>query len=109
MSLKKGILVNKTQLIDAMSARSGLTKTDATKALDAMMGAVTEAIARQETVSLIGFLVISVKKRLARIGRNPQTNKEIHIPEAMIPVLKAGKTLKDAAMGRVEEAAEAVA
>ena len=95
--------MNKTQVVDAMSARSGLTKADAQKALDALMDVFKEAIAKQETISLVGYLVISVKKRLARIGRNPQTKAVVHIPEAIVPVIKAGKHLKDAAMGRVVE------
>ena len=102
----KGIFVNKVQLVDAMSVHSGLTKADNLKALDAFMHVVETAVANKEVISLVGFMVISVKKRAARMGHNLQTKEVIQIPEAMIPVLKAGKRLKDAALGRVASEAE---
>ena len=97
--------MNKTQVVDAMAEHAGLTKTDASKALDAFMHVVEKAVATGETISLVGYLVISVKKRLARMGRNPQTKAVVHIPETTVPVIKAGKRLKDAAMGRIAEEA----
>jgi len=97
------------QLVDAMSTRSGLTKADTLKALDAFIDVVETAVAKQETISLIGFLVISVRKRLARMGRNLQTKEIVQIPETTVPVFKAGKRLKNAAMGKLSIPEEALA
>ena len=61
-------------------------------ALEAIAGALTEG----EKVQLVGFGSFEVKKREARVGRNPKTKEEIQIPASKVPVFKAGKALKDA-------------
>jgi DNA-binding protein HU-beta len=89
-------MMNKSELIDAIAATSGLTKSDSNKALDAFLEAVTVALGKGESVALVGFGTFSVKERSPRKGRNPQTGEEIMIEAAKIPAFKAGKTLKDA-------------
>ena len=85
--------MNKAQLIDAMAAGAGLTKADAKKALDAFVGATTDALKGGDRVALIGFGSFSVSERGARTGRNPQTGKEINIPAKKVVKFKAGADL----------------
>lgn len=87
--------MNKTELINAISEESGLTKADAGRALDATLSSVTAALKGGDSVSLIGFGTFAVKARAARAGRNPQTGETIQIKASNIPSFKAGKTLKD--------------
>jgi DNA-binding protein HU-beta len=88
--------VNKSELIEAISAEADLSKAGAGRALDAVISAVTGALKDGESVSLVGFGTFSVKARAARTGRNPQTGAAIQIAAANIPSFKAGKALKDA-------------
>ena len=88
--------MNKSDLISAIAEKSGLAKTDAGKALDGFITAVTDALKSGDSVSLIGFGTFVVKKREARTGRNPQTGAEIQIAAATVPAFKPGKALKDA-------------
>ena len=83
--------MNKAELIDAMAAGAGLSKADAKKALDAFVGATTDALKKGDRVALVGFGSFSVSTRSARKGRNPQTGKEISIPAKQ--VVKAGADL----------------
>jgi DNA-binding protein HU-beta len=87
--------MNKAELIDAMASHSGLTKADAKKALDAYIGATTEALKSGDRVSLVGFGSFSVTTREERKGRNPQTGKEIVIPAKKVVKFKAGAELSD--------------
>jgi len=86
--------MNKAQLIDAIAGKSGLTKADSKKALDATIEAVTEALKAGDRVALVGFGSFSVAKRSARTGRNPQTGKEISIPEKNTVKFRAGTDLE---------------
>jgi DNA-binding protein HU-beta len=88
--------VNKSELIDAIAAAADLSKADAGRALDATIEAVTGALKKGESVSLVGFGTFQVKERAAREGRNPQTGATIQIAKAQVPSFKAGKALKDA-------------
>lgn len=88
--------MNKSELIEAIAESADLTKSDAGRALDAALEAVTAALKRGETVSLVGFGSFGVKERAERQGRNPQTGNSITIKAAKIPSFKAGKALKDA-------------
>jgi DNA-binding protein HU-beta len=88
--------MNKSELIDAMAESSGLTKADASRALDGFIGAVTGALSRGDSVTLVGFGTYLVKERAERLGRNPQTGREITISAAKLPSFKAGKAFKDA-------------
>lgn len=93
--IKEGNLVNKADLISIMAEKSGLTKKDSEKALNAFVEAVEEALAKRDKVQLVGFGTFEVRERSARKGRNPQTGEEIDIPAASMPAFKAGKALKD--------------
>ena len=88
--------VNKSELIDQVADKAGLSKADAGRALDAVIDAVTAALKRGDAVNLVGFGSFSVKARAARTGLNPRTKEAIQIPASNNPVLKAGKALKDA-------------
>ena len=88
--------MNKAQLIDAMAEKAGLSKADAKKALDAFVGATTDALKGGDRVALIGFGSFSVSERAARTGRNPQTGKEIQIAAKKVVKFKAGAELADA-------------
>lgn len=87
--------MNKSELIDAMAENCKLTKADTGRALDGFIKAVSDELAKNGTVALVGFGTFSVKERAERKGRNPQTGEEITINAAKIPSFKAGKTLKD--------------
>ena len=87
--------MNKAQLIDAMAAGAGLTKADAKKALDSFVSATTDALKGGDRVALIGFGSFSVTERSARVGRNPQTGKEIQIAAKKVVKFKAGAELSD--------------
>lgn len=88
--------MNKAELIEAIADSADLTKADAARALDGMIDAITAALRKGETVSLVGFGSFVVKERAERQGRNPQTGDSITISAAKIPSFKAGKALKDA-------------
>ena len=85
--------MNKTQLIDAVSVESGLTKLDARKAVDAFIKTVGEQLKQGEKIALVGFGTFSVSKRAARNGRNPQTGAVIKIKAKKVAKFKAGKEL----------------
>ena len=88
--------MNKGELIDAMAADTGLTKTQATACLDSMMTAIRKALKKGDKVTLVGFGTYSVSKRAARTGRNPQTVKAIKIAAKNVVRFKAGKELSEA-------------
>jgi DNA-binding protein HU-beta len=88
--------MNKGELIDAVSAQTGLAKTEATRAVDAVLESVTGALKSGDAVSLVGFGTFVVKARAARAGRNPRTGETIEIAASKVPGFKAGKALKDA-------------
>lgn len=91
--------MNKSELIDAMAERSGLTKADTTKALNSFIDAVGGAMKAGDDVVLVGFGTFSVKERAARTGRNPKTGETLQIAASKVPSFKAGKGLKDAVNG----------
>ena len=88
--------MNKTELIAAVAEKTGLSKKDSDAAVNAVLCAITDALKADEKVQLVGFGSFEVKKRAARIGRNPKTKESIEIPASVAPVFKAGKALKDA-------------
>ncbi|MBE7038865.1 MAG: HU family DNA-binding protein [Ruminococcaceae bacterium] len=88
--------MNKTELIASIADKSGLTKKDAEKALNAVVAGVTDALKKGEKVQLVGFGTFEVRERAARNGINPLTKKEIKIPATKVPAFKAGSALKDA-------------
>lgn len=88
--------MNKTEFVSAVADAAELSKTDAAKAVDAMVDVITNALKKGEQVTLVGFGTFQVRARAARVGRNPQTKAEIQIPASNNPAFKAGKALKDA-------------
>jgi len=88
--------VNKNDLIAAVADSAGLSKADASKAVDAVFDSVAAALKSGATVRLVGFGTFSVTKRAASQGRNPRTGAPINIPASKQPKFKAGKGLKDA-------------
>lgn len=88
--------MNKTDLIEEIAKSADITKASATRALDAMLNAVTTTLANDGSVTLVGFGTFTVGERAARIGRDPRTKEAINIKAAKVPKFKAGKALKDA-------------
>ena len=88
--------MKKSELVAIMAEKAGLKKVDAEKALNAFVDAVTEALAKDDKIALVGFGTFETKKRAARKGKNPQTGAEIDIPATTVPAFKVGKALKDA-------------
>ena len=88
--------MNKTGLIEVVAEQADLSKAAATRAFDAVVNAVTDALKNGEQVSLVGFGTFSVRERAARTGRDPRTGKSIQIKASKVPGFKSGKALKDA-------------
>jgi len=88
-------MANKAELIDSVAGKTGLTKKDATSAVDAVFETIQENLSEGNKVQLIGFGNFEVRQRAARKGRNPQTGEEIKIPASKVPAFKPGKALKD--------------
>lgn len=78
-------MANKAELIDSVASATGLTKKDATAAVDAVFGSIQDSLAKGDKVQLIGFGNFEVRARAARKGRNPQTGAEIQIPASKVP------------------------
>lgn len=88
--------MTKDEMITVMAEESGITKKQATQALDAFMTNITTQLKQDNKVSFSGFGTFAVSQRKARTGRNPQTGAEIKIPATKVPVFRAGKNLKEA-------------
>lgn len=87
--------MNKTDLINKVAELADLSKKDATKAVDAVFDAISDALQSGDKVQLVGFGNFEVRDRQARKGRNPQTGEEIEIAASKTPAFKPGKSLKD--------------
>ncbi len=88
--------MNKTELINAVAAKAGISKKDAEKAVAAVFGSIEDALVAGDKVQLIGFGTFEVKERAARQGHNPKTGETIEIAAAKVPSFKAGAALKTA-------------
>jgi DNA-binding protein HU-beta len=88
--------MNKKELIKAVVEATGLSKKDATVAVDTVFDKIAEALVNGDKVKLHGFGNFEVRERAARKGRNPQTGEEILIPENKVPAFKPAQALKDA-------------
>lgn len=88
--------MKKAELVELVAEKAGLTKADATRALEAVFETVTEALAKGEKVPVTGFGTFAVSKREAREGRNPQTGEKVKIAARNAVTFKAGTALKDA-------------
>lgn len=87
--------MNKTELIEKVASKAGVDRNSTSRVIDAFTDAVSDALKRNDTVTLVGFGSFMIAKRSARTGRNPRTGEVIEIPETKVPKFKPGKTLKD--------------
>ena len=91
--------MNKSDLVDALADRTGMTKADASRAVDAMFGAedgvISQELKKGGRVQITGFGTFEAKSRKARTGRNPRTGETIRIAATKTPTFRAGKGLKD--------------
>lgn len=88
--------MKKVELVEAIAAKTGLTKADAGRALDATLETITEALVKGDKVPLVGFGTFATSQRAARVGRNPQTGAEVQIAARKAVAFKAGASLKEA-------------
>ncbi len=97
-ALTEGVFqtMNKNELIGAVADTSGLSRNDATKAVEAVFETITGTLSKGNEVRLVGFGTFSVAKRKASTGRNPRTGEPMTIKASTQPKFKAGKGLKDA-------------
>lgn len=87
--------MTKQEFVDAVSAKSGLGKGDAAKAVDAVLDTITEALQRRDTVNFTGFGKFTTSDRKARMGVNPRNpGEKVHIPASTVPKFSAGSSLK---------------
>jgi DNA-binding protein HU-beta len=93
-------LVTKQEFVDRVASRSGLSKQDAAKAVDAVLDSITDALKGGDTVSFTGFGKFSTQSRAARMGVNPRNpSQKVHIPASTVPKFSAGSQLKSAVKG----------
>ncbi|MCX7177076.1 MAG: HU family DNA-binding protein [Proteobacteria bacterium] len=92
--------MNKSELIEVIAKEAELSKAAAGKTLDAVIAAVVKTVSKGDTVTLVGFGTFKSSKRAARIGRNPQTGKELKIAASTAPKFSAGATFKAAVAGK---------
>lgn len=90
--------MNKSQLIAKIATDAGLTKVQATAALQAVEVGIIEALVNGDEVTMVGFGTFKVTERKAKKGRNPATGEAIQIPAKKAPIFKAGKAFKDAVL-----------
>jgi DNA-binding protein HU-beta len=88
--------VNKNDLVALVADAAGLSKIDATKAVDAVFDGIISSLKKGDEVRLVGFGTFAVTERAASEGRNPRTGEKINIPASKQPKFKPGKTFKDA-------------
>jgi DNA-binding protein HU-beta len=88
--------MNKGDFVGAIADASGLTKADTERAVEGMFKVIKKTLKSGDSISLVGFGTFVVRKRAARIGRNPRTGEPIKIKASKVPAFKAGKALKDA-------------
>ncbi|MDT9597788.1 HU family DNA-binding protein [Sphingosinicella rhizophila] len=87
--------MNKQELISTVAETTGLSRSDANKAVESVFDAITSTLKRGDEVRLVGFGTFSCSKRKASTGRNPRTGEPMQIKESIQPKFKAGKGLKD--------------
>ncbi len=88
--------MKKSELVEAVATATGLTKADATRALEATFATITKALKKGTKVPVAGFGTFAVSKRAARVGHNPQTGAQVKIPARNAVTFKAGSALKEA-------------
>ena len=88
--------MSKTDLVNYIAEETGLTKADATRALEAVVSGITKGLKEEGKVTLTGFCTFAAKHKEAKTGRNPRTGETVEIPAKTAVVIKAGTKLKDA-------------
>lgn len=88
--------MNKSELIEHIATQADISKAAAARALDALIGGITQSLEKGDSVTLVGFGTFAVGRRAARSGRNPRTGAEISIQAARVPKFRAGQALRDA-------------
>jgi len=88
--------MNKAELVEEVANQTGLTKRTSREVVDAVISTITDSLAREEKVTLVGFGTFQVRERKARKGVNPQTRETIQIPAKKVPKFRAGKSLREA-------------
>lgn len=94
--MKRGLPMNKTELVAAVAKKTDLSKSKAEEALNALLDAITASLKKGNEVKLIGFGTFKVSARKAQMGRNPRTGEPLKIAASKQPKFAAGKALKDA-------------
>jgi DNA-binding protein HU-beta len=87
--------MNRADLVMRIAKDAEITKRQAAKALDALVGGMQKALSKGDSITLMGFGTFSVMSRAARKGRNPQTGREVFIPASKAPRFRAGKGLRE--------------
>jgi len=88
--------MNKAELVEEVANQTGLKKRTSREVVDAVISTITDSLAREEKVTLVGFGTFQVMERKARRGVNPQTRETIQIPTKKVPKFRAGKSLREA-------------
>ncbi len=91
--------MNRKELIDALAAKTNSTKADAERNIAALLEIISATLKKGDKLALVGFGTFEVRKRAARVGRNPKTGAELKIKASKVPAFKAGATLKAAVNG----------
>jgi DNA-binding protein HU-beta len=94
-SINRGSKMNKQELIGTVAENTGLSRNDASKAVEGVFDAITAALKKGDEVRLVGFGTFTVSRRKASTGRNPRTGEPMQIKESSQPKFRAGKGLKD--------------
>lgn len=87
--------LTKKEIIKAISDRIGLTQVETRKVVQGTFDAIIDAIVREGRIELRNFGVFEVKKRKARMARNPRTGEEVHVPEKKVVIFKPGRVMED--------------
>lgn len=92
--------MNKTELVASVAEKSGISKKDAEKAVNAVIDSIVDAVSSGDKVQIVGFGKFEVRDRKEKKSRNPRTKEEIIIPASKIPVFKAGELFKKNVAGK---------
>ena len=92
--------MNKEELVQEISKKASVTQKEAAEVLSALVETIQKTVAKGKKVTLVGFGTFEPRKRAARVGRNPQTGKELKIPAKTVPAFSAGKKFKTVVNGK---------
>ena len=92
---KRSCKMNKEELVKAVAAVAKLSQKDTAEIIGATIETIQKTVAKKQKVTLVGFGTFEARKRAARVGRNPQTGKEIKIAAKTVPAFSAGKKFKE--------------